>query len=189
MNLECLRWIEEAREALNGFDSSQLDKVVRLCATSLKSGGTIFFCGNGGSAADSQHLAAEFTGRFRSDRKALSAVSLSDNPASITAIANDYGYDQVFSRQLEALAGKGDVLVAESTSGASPNILKAVQTARAIGMSVIALTGRKGTAFAESADASILVPSEVSGHVQEVLMAAGHALCAAIEATLAERAR
>ncbi len=185
MNPECLKWVEEARDALGRFDTSQLDPAVKLCATCLRSGGTVFFCGNGGSAADSQHMAAELVGRFLSDRKPLRAVSLSDNTASITAIANDYGYEHVFSRQLRALAREGDVLFAISTSGASPSVLEAAAAARSMGVRVVAMTGSGGGDFASTADASIRAPAGISGHVQEVLMAAGHAICAALEVDLA----
>lgn len=189
MNLECLGWIEEARRALGAFDTSQLDPVVRLCAACLEGGGTILVCGNGGSAADSMHLTAELVGRFLAERRPLRAVCLSDDTAAITAIANDYGYEKVFARQVEALARPGDLLVAISTSGRSPSILQAVAAARAAGAGVVAMTGEGGTDFAASADAAIIAPASVPGHVQEVLFAAGHALCAALEAGIAGRPR
>lgn len=181
MNVECLKWIEDARKALGEFDTSQLDGVVRICAASLKSGGTLFFCGNGGSAADSMHLSAELVGRFLSDREPMRAMALTADNAAITAIANDFGYEGVFARQLSALARAGDTLIAISTSGRSPSILAAVAEARRLGLSVVAMTGAGGADLAEAADASVVVPASVSGHVQEVLLAAGHAVCAALE--------
>lgn len=184
MNVECLKWIEEARRALGEFDTSQLDGVVRICSTTLKSGGTLFFCGNGGSAADSMHLSAELVGRFLSDREPIRAVALTADNAALTAIANDFGYENVFARQLSALAREGDTLVAISTSGRSPSILAAVTAARRLGVSVVAMTGSGGSDLAKAADASVIAPATVSGHAQEVLLAAGHAICAALEAEL-----
>ncbi len=179
------RWVRSTLEALRAFDPACLDPVTDICVSSLRSGGTLFFCGNGGSAADSQHFAAEFTGRFLRDREPLRAVSLSDNPAALTAISNDWSFDQVFSRQLRALGRPGDVLFAISTSGASPNVLEAVRAARGLGMRVVAMTGAGGAGLASAADAAVVAPSGVSGHVQEVLMSAGHAVCAAVEAAMA----
>lgn len=174
-------YLAEAVAALASLDPGGLEKAAGICAASIRAGGTVFFCGNGGSAADSMHLAAELVGRFGRDRAPIRAVALTADTAVLTALANDYGYDRVFARQIEALGRTGDVLVAVSTSGSSPSVLKAVEAARAAGMKVVAMTGEKGGGFAASADAAVVSPSGFPGHVQEVLLAAGHALCLAVE--------
>jgi len=150
----------------------------------LETGGTVFFCGNGGSAADSQHLATEFAGRFQTERAALAAVALTTNSSALTAIGNDYGYAQVFSRQLEGLGTPGDVLIAISTSGGAASVRRAVATARRLGMTTIAMTGLKGGAFAESCDIALVTPHDVTSHVQEGHIAMGHALCLLVEAAI-----
>lgn len=153
----------------------------RLAVECLRSGGTVFFCGNGGSAADAQHLAAELSGRYLLDRAPLSAMSLTTNSSALTAIGNDYGFDEVFSRQLEGAAKPGDLLVAISTSGTSPNILAAVRSARHVGMRVVGMTGQKGSEFARSCDVALVTPSGSTPRVQEGHIAMGHALCELIE--------
>jgi D-sedoheptulose 7-phosphate isomerase len=152
--------------------------------TCLQNGGTLYFCGNGGSAADAQHLACELAGRYLFDRPALPAVALTTNTSSLTAIGNDYAYDQVFSRQLEGVGSRGDVLVALTTSGGSRNVLRAVRVARRLGMIVIGFTGAKGAAFAASCDFALITPSLVTPQIQEGHIAMGHALCALIEREL-----
>ena len=147
-------------------------------------GGTVFFCGNGGSAADAQHLAAEFSGRYLVDRPGLPAVALTTNSSAVTAIGNDYGYDQVFSRQLEGLASRGDVLVAITTSGRSESIRRAVQVAHDLGLTVIGMTGAKGAAFAATCDVALITPSDVTPNIQEGHIAMGHAFCLLVERTL-----
>jgi D-sedoheptulose 7-phosphate isomerase len=151
---------------------------------SLQSGGTIYFCGNGGSAADAQHLACELAGRFFIDRAGLAAVALTTNTSSLTAIANDFGYEQVFSRQLEGLATPGDVLVAITTSGKSASILAAVHAAHRIGLTVIGMTGEKGMRFAEQCDLALISPSGVTPRIQEGHAAMGHAVCELVERAL-----
>ena len=150
----------------------------------LESGGTVFFCGNGGSAADAQHLAAELAGRYFVDRPSLAAVALTTNVSSLTAIGNDYGFDRVFSRQLEGLGTPGDVLVAISTSGNSPNVLQAIEVAHGLGMTVIGMTGEKGQRFARLCDHALVTPSASTPRIQEGHIAMGHALCELIERTL-----
>jgi D-sedoheptulose 7-phosphate isomerase len=147
----------------------------------LEGGGTVFFCGNGGSAADAQHLAAELAGRYFIDRPSLPAVALTTNSSSLTAIGNDYGFDQVFSRQLESLGTHGDVLVAITTSGRSPNVVRAVRAARRLGMSVIGFTGAKGVEFAAMCDFALITPNGVTPRIQEGHVAMGHALCELVE--------
>lgn len=151
--------------------------------SSLGSGGTIYFCGNGGSAADAQHLAAELAGRYFLDRPALPAIALTTNSSALTAIGNDFGFDQAFSRQLEGLGTPGDVLVAISTSGSSPNVLRAIEVAHRLGMTVIGMTGLKGRRFAARCDHTLVTPSDITPRIQEGHIAMGHALC-----ELAERA-
>jgi D-sedoheptulose 7-phosphate isomerase len=154
---------------------------------SLGQGGSIYFCGNGGSAADAQHLACELAGRYLLDRPPLPAVALSTNSSSLTAIGNDFGYDQVFARQLEGLGSPGDVLVAITTSGRSKSVLRAVEVARALGMVVIGMTGAKGGAFAARCDLALVTPHHSTPRIQEGHIAMGHALCELIERELFAR--
>jgi D-sedoheptulose 7-phosphate isomerase len=175
-------WANLARiERLSGRAVAEAAEAMIAC---LEGGGTVFFCGNGGSAADSQHLACELAGRFMLDRPALAAVALSTNTSSLTAIGNDFGYEHVFARQLEGLGSPGDVLVAITTSGASPNVRRAVATAHALGMTVIALTSPKGRRFASSCDLAILTPGTTSPRIQEGHIMVGHALCELVERAL-----
>ena len=148
---------------------------------SLEEGGTIYFCGNGGSAADAQHLACELAGRYLLDRPALPAVALTTNSSALTAIANDYGYDDVFARQLEGLASPGDVLFALTTSGRSASVLRAVEVARAHGMVVVGMTGTPGKRFAARCDHALVTPSAATPRIQEGHIAMGHALCELVE--------
>jgi D-sedoheptulose 7-phosphate isomerase len=151
---------------------------------SLESGGTIYFCGNGGSAADAQHLAAELSGRYLMERPALAAVSLTTNSSALTAIGNDFGFERVFARQLEGLAVAGDVLVAISTSGASPNVVAAIEVAHQQGLTVIGMTGLKGRNFAALCDVALVAPSDSTPRVQEGHIAMGHVLCELVERAL-----
>jgi D-sedoheptulose 7-phosphate isomerase len=151
-------------------------------ADCLKRGGKIFFCGNGGSAADAQHMAAELTGRFVKDRRPLAAIALTTDTSALTAIANDYGYEHVFGRQLQALGRPGDCLVVISTSGNSPSVVEAAMVAITGGMTVIGLLGRGGGMA--PCDSAIVVPSNVTARIQEAHGFIGHALCAHIEAAL-----
>jgi len=150
----------------------------------FEGGGTVYFCGNGGSAADAQHLACEFAGRYLVDRPGLPAIALSTNTSSLTSIGNDFGFDVVFSRQLEGLGTPGDVLVALTTSGGSPNVLRAVETAHTLGMIVIGFTGLKGKAFAARCDHALVTPHALTPRVQEGHIAMGHALCQVVERAL-----
>ncbi|HEV2105020.1 MAG TPA: SIS domain-containing protein, partial [Candidatus Eisenbacteria bacterium] len=147
-------------------------------------GGTVFFCGNGGSAADAQHLACEFAGRYLTERPGLPAVALTTNSSSLTAIGNDYGYDQVFARQLEGLGSPGDVLVAITTSGGSESVRRAVRAAHALGMTVIGMTGARGGAFAAQCDIALVTPHAATPRIQEGHIAMGHAFCLLVERAL-----
>lgn len=156
----------------------------RICADALHLGKRIYLCGNGGSAADAQHIAAELIGRFVGERRSLPAMALTTDTSALTAIGNDYGYDQVFSRQVEGVAEEGDVLIAISTSGRSANILRAVEVAKARGTRVIGLSGKSGGELHKAADISLVVPSNVTARIQEMHIVIGHLLCALIEREL-----
>ena len=144
----------------------------------------ILVCGNGGSAADAQHLAAELSGRFYLDRPALPAISLSTNTSAITAIANDFGFEHVFARQLPGVGARGDIAVAISTSGNSPNVIEAIRLAHSIGMVTFAWTGRGGGEVAKLADYALRIDSEESPRIQEAHILAGHMLCELVEREL-----
>jgi len=156
------------------------------CARSLKQGGILFFFGNGGSAADAQHLAAELVGRYLRERRALAAMALTTNSSCLTAIANDYSYEEVFSRQLDAFGSKGDVAVGISTSGNSPNVLRALQTAGNKGMATAALTGKTGGKLRDLVEYCLCIPSDQAPRIQEGHILVGHVLCEIIEESLAD---
>jgi D-sedoheptulose 7-phosphate isomerase len=158
-----------------------IEHAVNLVLTSLKSGNKLLFCGNGGSAADAQHLAAEFSGRFYIDRKALPAEALHTNTSYLTAVANDYSYDVVYSRLVEGIAQPGDVLIGLSTSGNSKNILNAFEVAKTKNVSTIAFTGASGGQMRELADVLINVPSQDTPRIQESHIMIGHIICELVE--------
>ena len=153
----------------------------RLLSAAVSAGGKVMFCGNGGSAADAQHLAAELSGRFLHDRKPLAGLALTVDTSALTAIGNDYGFDQVFSRQLRGLGRAGDALVAISTSGNSPNVLEAIRVAREIGIKVVGMTGAGGGKMAAQVDLCLRVPADRTDHIQEMHIAVGHMLCGIVE--------
>ncbi len=153
----------------------------RLTAESMKSGKKLMVCGNGGSAADAQHLVAEFVSRLTVDRPALRAVALTTDTSILTAIGNDYSYDTVFERQVEALANAGDVLLAISTSGNSKNCIKALQLARQMGVHTIAYTGNRGGGMAALADLNVIIPSDTTMNIQEAHLALEHIFCMVVE--------
>lgn len=183
-----LAWIEESLAVHQALASSEAaawcEGVAERLVTCLQAGGTVFFVGNGGSAADAQHLAAELVGRFYYERPPLRAIALTVNTSALTAIANDYPAERLFARQLEALARPGDVLVAISTSGNSPNILACVDTADAIGVSVVGLTGAHGGLLAPRCATAFRVPSPSTPRIQEGHILLGHVVCALVEARL-----
>ena len=156
-------------------------EVGSLGAQTLQKGGKILFCGNGGSASDSQHLAAELTGRFIKDRKPLGAIALTTDTSALTSIANDYAFEYVFARQVMALGRSGDLLVGISTSGNSKNIIRAVEEARALGMRTVGLLGRDGGQLRALCDHAIVVPSDVTARIQEAHILIGHTFCGLIE--------
>jgi len=151
------------------------------CLKSVRNGGKILFFGNGGSAADSQHLATELVVRYRVNRKALAAIALTTDTSLLTACANDFAYDEIFSRQIEALMKPEDVAIGISTSGNSPNVLKALEAARAIGGTAAGLAGRDGGAMRGLASPLLVVPSTVTARIQEMHILLGHALCDLVE--------
>jgi len=153
----------------------------RLISETFASGGKILICGNGGSAADAQHIAAEFVGRYETERIALPAIALTTDTSALTALANDYDFERIFSRQVEALGRDGDCLIAISTSGNSPNVLAAVMSARSRGMKVIGLTGANGKRLAGLSDIAIMVPSTRTARIQEGHITAGHIICELID--------
>jgi len=155
-----------------------------MIAAALGGGHKLLFCGNGGSAADAQHLAAEFTGRFLKERDPLPAIALHANTSSLTAVANDYGFDQVFAREVRAFGRPGDVLVGLSTSGNSANVLNAAGAAKDLEMKIISLTGRGGGRLADEADIALCVPSSSTPRIQEMHILIGHILCGLAEETL-----
>ncbi|MFC1645622.1 SIS domain-containing protein [Candidatus Omnitrophota bacterium] len=163
---------------------SDIKAIIDLCIKTLKSGAKIIFCGNGGSAADSQHLAAEFVVRFKKSRKSLPAIALTTNTSILTAIGNDLGFEMVFARQIESLANKNDVLFLISTSGESKNMIEAVKKAKEVGVSTIAFTGEGGKEFAKSCDFSFVAPSNNTARIQEAHICVGHVICELIEEAL-----
>lgn len=166
---------------------SKIDETVSLIVHAFENNHKLLLCGNGGSAADAQHIAAEFTGRFYLNRAALFAEALHTNGSYMTAVANDYGFEKVYSRQLDAKGNEGDVLIAISTSGNSPNILEAINTAKSKGMSVILLTGLNGGKGTYLVDTSINVPSDDTPRIQECHILIGHIICELVEKELFTR--
>ena len=159
----------------------EVNEAGRHIASALAQGGKLMLCGNGGSAADAQHIASELTGRFIQERHPLAGIALTTDSSALTCIGNDYAFDEVFARQLRALGRAGDVLIGISTSGNSANVVKAVQAAREMGITVIGLLGRDGGALKPLSDVAIVVPSRVTARIQEAHILIGHTLCGLIE--------
>jgi len=159
----------------------EIEHGVSVIAESLCNGGTIFAFGNGGSAADAQHIVSELVGRYFLERNGLRAIALSTDGSTMTSLANDFGYDEIFSRQLDALGHPGDVALAISTSGQSPNIIKGIETAKAKGMQVIGFTGQNGRSMASLCDATILIPSQETPRIQEGHVLVYHIICGLVE--------
>jgi D-sedoheptulose 7-phosphate isomerase len=181
--------LSKSAELLAGMAVEQpgwVAEVSSILVDCLKSGKKVLCCGNGGSASQADHAAAELAGRYYIDRKALPAISLVDNPANVTAVANDLGYENLFARQIEGLGAPGDVLLAFTTSGGSPNMILAVKKAKEMGMTTIGFTGRRGAEFAAMCDRCVIVPSEDTPRIQEVHLAFAHNICALTEAALFE---
>jgi D-sedoheptulose 7-phosphate isomerase len=181
---EIRRQLEESARVKQNFSDVLVERILQFaqkCAASLRGGGKIVFFGNGGSAADALHLAAELVVKLHDDRRALAALALAANPSVLTAAGNDYGFEQIFSRQVEALVSAQDVIVALSTSGNSANIVRAVEAGRARGAFVVAFTGETGGALASKVDLLLNVPSRDPQRIQEAHITIGHIACALIE--------
>lgn len=157
------------------------ERLVMVCVTSLKAGGKLMFFGNGGSAADAQHLATELTVRYKTDRAAIAALALTTDSSALTAIANDFGYDVLFSRQIEALGKPGDVAIGISTSGQSENVIAALKKAREMGVVAAGLSGGDGGRMVSLADPLIIIPTRVTARIQEMHIMLGQMLCNAVE--------
>jgi D-sedoheptulose 7-phosphate isomerase len=166
-----------------------LERVVQALDNCLSAGKKVFACGNGGSASDAQHLVAELVGRFLHERRALPAIALTADAATLTAIGNDYGYERIFARQLEGLAVKGDLLFAISTSGNSPNVLQAAHTARTLGCTVVGMTGERDSKLAAQVDPELLIraPSTVTARIQEIHTLCIHAIADSLDTILRQR--
>jgi len=183
-----LRSLARAAETAASALSGELEDVARRVLDAAARDATLFFCGNGGSAADAQHLATEYVVRFRRNRRPLRAIALTTDTSLLTAAANDLGFEQVFARQIEALGRAGDVLFLHSTSGDSPNLLAAARAARTVGVTTIALLARGGGALRSQVDVALVVPTDVGAHAQEIHLAIGHAICDLVEQRAASAA-
>ncbi len=180
-----LRHVQDAIQLKEAFFAQEAGRIVAQAddmAERLRRGGRVLVCGNGGSAADAQHLAAELSGRYLKERKALAGIALTTDTSALTAIGNDYGFDQVFSRQVEALGRPGDLLIGISTSGNSPNVLRAVAAAKGLGLRTLGLLGRDGGKLAAEVDEALVVPSTVTARIQEVHQMVYHFWCEVLDA-------
>ena len=166
------------------FLLSQVDAAVKLCINCIKNGGKIILAGNGGSAADAQHIAAEFVSKFFLDRPGMSAIALTTDTSILTAISNDYGYEKVFARQMQAIGQKGDVFIGYSTSGKSKNILLAFEEAESMGITCIGLTGSDSNQMGKLCDCLLKVPSAITSKIQEGHLVLGHIICDITESTI-----
>ncbi|MDA9559081.1 D-sedoheptulose 7-phosphate isomerase [Alphaproteobacteria bacterium] len=183
-------YIEESKKALDTFlelDKSNILNASKLIVKAFKSGNKVLMCGNGGSASDAQHFAAELIGRFKSNRPSFAAISLNTDTSALTAIANDYDFTDVFSRQVEGIGKKGDILLAISTSGNSKNIIKAAIQAKKQKLNIISLTGFNTSVLEKNSDLCIKVPSKVTSHIQELHIIVVHLLCTLIEKQFFEK--
>lgn len=182
--LEPLR--ELAATALRTADqlSAEIGRAAEMIRGTVQRGGTLFFCGNGGSAADAQHMATEYVVRYMRKRRAYPAIALTTDTSLLTAAGNDLGFDQIFARQVEALAHPGDLLIIHSTSGTSPNVLRAAEAARALGVGVLALSARDGGALRDLADHSVIIPTDRTDRAQEIHMCIQHLICELVERDL-----
>ena len=174
----------QIKEELLRANISKIVEITEVIIECLKKNGKVILFGNGGSASDSQHIAAEFVGRFEKDRNALPAISLTTNTSILTAIANDYGYEKVFEKQIEALGQKNDVAIGISTSGKTKNVVLGIKQAKKMGLKTVALTGGDGGELVKVADISLLVPSLITARIQEAHITIGHILCELVEERL-----
>lgn len=174
----------QVKEELLRSSIVQILDIAELAIESLKKNGKVILFGNGGSAADSQHIAAELVGRFKKDRGAIAAISLTTNTSILTSLANDYGYEIVFAKQIEALGQKNDIAIGISTSGKAKNVAAGIKQAKKMGIKTVALTGGDGGDLAKLADVSLLVPSAITARIQEAHITIGHIICELIEQAL-----
>lgn len=165
---------------------NEIEEAALIIATALREGHKVLLCGNGGSAADAQHIAAELVGRFEGERRGWPAIALTTDTSALTAVGNDYGFAEIFARQVQALAAQGDVLIAISTSGSSENIMRAIESARLMKCRTIALTGARGADFASACDGAVIVPSARTARIQEAHTTIGHIWCEIVDRELAE---
>ena len=163
------------------YIAEPLETAAKLCIDSLQNGGKILIFGNGGSAADAQHIAAELVGRYKAERKGLPAIALTTDTSALTSIGNDYGYKHVFDRQVEALANKGDVVIGISTGGSSGNVINGLQTAKDLGCKLIGFSGRDGGEMNDLCDVNLVVPAEDTPRIQEMHIVIGHTICHLID--------
>jgi D-sedoheptulose 7-phosphate isomerase len=181
---DSLRQHIEVLETVLRTQKDAIDECGKLLYETFQKGGKILLCGNGGSAADAQHISAEFIGRYETERRALPAIALTTDTSALTALANDYEFERIFARQVEALAKAGDCLVAISTSGNSPNVLAAVMEARKLGCKTIGMTGAKGKKLASLCDAAILIPSDRTARIQEAHITIAHIWCEMVDSNI-----
>lgn len=177
--------LKDAQETLNKFLSSselmqKCEEFSRLCLDTVRNGGNMFSCGNGGSHCDAMHFAEEFTGRYRKDRRPVGALALGD-PSHVTCVSNDYGFEHIFSRQIEGLGRKGDLLLGLSTSGNSKNVILAFEAAKKKGIKTVALLGKDGGALKALADLAIVVPAQTSDRIQEIHIKLIHTVIESVE--------
>lgn len=178
-----LELAETAQRTARELEAAML-QALSMVSDTVRGGGTLYFCGNGGSAADAQHLATEYVVRYMRTRRAYPAVALTTDTSLLTAVGNDFGFDHIFARQVEALAKKGDLLIIHSTSGNSPNVLRAAEAAREKGVPVLAFSARDGGALRALADHSVIVPTERTDRAQEIHLCIQHAICEIVEQSL-----
>jgi len=181
---EALRELAATAERVATDLGPVMDRALEMVQGTVTRGGTLFFCGNGGSAADAQHLATEYVVRYMRNRRAYPAIALTTDTSLLTAAGNDIGFDQVFARQVEALGRAGDLLIIHSTSGNSPNVLRAAEAARAKGVQVIAFSARDGGALKALADHNVIIPTSRTDRAQELHLCIEHVICDAVERTL-----
>jgi D-sedoheptulose 7-phosphate isomerase len=182
--VDALRELADVALATAAALEAEMARAADMVRRTVTAGGTLFFCGNGGSAADAQHLATEYVVRYMRARRAIAAIALTTDTSLLTAAANDLGFEQVFARQIDALARPGDLLIIHSTSGDSPNVLRAAESALRKGANVLAFSARSGGALRELADLTIVVPTQRTDRAQELHMCIEHAICELIEQEL-----
>lgn len=179
----------QVKEELLRTSIGQIKEIADLAVECLKKNGKVILFGNGGSASDAQHIAAELIGRFKKDRTALAAIALTTNTSILTALANDYGYEVVFARQIEALGTKNDLAIGISTSGKAKNVILGLKQAKKNGLKTVALTGGDGGETARLADLALVIPSSVTARIQEAHITVGHIICEIVEQELCQEAR